>query len=91
MRGLFLSIFILAYLWVWYFFGIDWDRIGVFYLAFVANLFVCALTPYKPSDLANGANPDQTPHNTASDDGLRCLLTNALLNLNKMKNTTNNP
>ena len=36
--------------------------------------------PYKPSalfvgTLANCADPDQTPHNAASDQGLHCLHT----------------
>ena len=37
------------------------------------------LNPYKPSVLfvgqANSADPDQMPHNAASDQGLHCLLT----------------
>ena len=37
------------------------------------------INPYKPSvpflGQANSADPDQTPQNTASDQGLHCLLT----------------
>ena len=37
---------------------------------------------------ANSANPDQTPHNVASDQGLHCLLTENITEIwIKMKNS----
>ena len=51
------------------------------------------ISPFEPSVLfgtsANSAEPDQTPQNAASDQGLHCLLTNwSFLIRIKMKITT---
>ena len=42
--------------------------------------------------LTNSADPDQTPQNAASDQGLHCLLIDCSIRiLIKMKNTTQQP
>ena len=47
--------------------------------------------PVKGSQ-ANSADPDQMPHNVASDQGLQCLLTGfSIKNLIKVTNRPGNP
>ena len=45
------------------------------------------LSIYKTRTYAKSADPDQTPQNTTSDQGLHCLRTESLLNfeLNEMQ------
>ena len=44
---------------------------------FVSALLVLTLLTWKPvmGSWTNSADPDQTPHNVASDQGLHCLPT----------------